>query len=172
MQFTGGLNGAQPASCGLLWGDASIEGVVDVLEHQAHGGVHICESQQLRSRQGPDVGVREQSPGKGLLTGPAGECDEVGEPATVEAPADMRQGVGDLTGQEEDLGGLTPHGDVEEAEEFVRCDQAFRIGSVAAVGALPRAIVGQGNGDRRAGWKAWHAATLAEAIRYCRRREA
>jgi len=91
--------------------------------------------------------VGKESAGEGLLAGPAGEVDEGGETALVEFGAEMGEGIGDLTGEEQDLGGALGGGEVEETGKLGFADESVVIGSIAAIPAVPRAIVGEGNGE-------------------------
>ena len=145
----GGLQCLQAALGGFLRGEGPVEGVVDVFEHQAHGGIHLGQPLEVARGHGADVGVRQKARLQGALTGPANVCDKIVEAPRLQLGPQMRQSIRSFACQEQDLrGSALPCRDQEFLEARLG-HEPLPIPPVPAVGAVPRTIPRQRNRQRR-----------------------
>ena len=144
-----GLDRAQATLGRLLGRDRAVEGIVDVLEHEAHRGVHFGQTLEITRRHGTDVGVGQESGLQRSLTRPAHVGDEVVEAPRLQRGPQMRHRIGSLAGQEQDLRGSAFPGRGQEFFEARLGHEPLPIAPVPAVGAVPRAIPSERNRQRR-----------------------
>ena len=136
----GGLQRLQAALGGFLRSDGPVEGVVDVFEHQAHGGIHFGQPLEVARRHGADVGVRQEAGFQGTLAGPANVCDEIIKAPGLQLGPQMRHGIRSLACEEQDLrGSALPCSDQEFLEARLE-HEPLPIPPVPAVGTVPRTI--------------------------------
>ena len=138
-----GLQGAQATPDRFLRRDGAIERVVDVLEHEAHRGVHVGQPLEVVLRHGPDVGVGQEPGRQRPFAGVPHQLHEPTETPSGDLGPQMRQGIGGLARQEQDLRGPALPCVGQQRLEPRLGHQPLPIPPIPAIGAIPRTVPGE-----------------------------